>query len=99
MMRETVPDIAQTTFLDILSDRVERLFFRNFELGIGPTRNFNDHVENPIRLISEKGDIVPGGNDRSVLFDENTMFCIVRCQSREAAAGFSFKKINNYRAC
>ena len=93
MMRETVPDITQTTFLDILSDRVERLFFRNLELGIGPTRNFNDHVENPIRLISEKGNVVPGGNDRSVLLDENTMFCILRCQSREAAASFSFKKI------
>jgi len=74
MMRETVPDITQTTFLDILSDRVERLFFRNFELSIGPTRNFNDHVENPTRLISEKGNIVPGGNNRSVLLDENTMF-------------------------
>lgn len=73
MMGETVPDETQTTFLNILFDGVEEFLFRDFEFGIGPSRNFNDHVEDTIVLVGEERDVVPWRNDGAILFDKNAV--------------------------
>jgi hypothetical protein len=58
VVREAVPHVAQATLLDILLDGVERLLFGNFHLGIGPARDFDDHVEDAITLIGEKRNVM-----------------------------------------
>ncbi len=75
MMGETVSNDTQTTFLDILLDGVEDFLFRDLEFGISPSRNFDDHVEDAIVLVGKEGNIVPWRDDRTILFDENAVFC------------------------
>jgi hypothetical protein len=50
---EAVAHVAQATFLDVLFDGVERFLLGNFHLGIGPARDFDDHVEDVVALIGE----------------------------------------------
>ena len=73
VVREAVAYKAQAAFLNILLDGVERLLFRDFHFGISPTRDFDDHVEDAIALVGEEWDIVERRDDRSVLFDVNSM--------------------------
>jgi hypothetical protein len=74
VMREAVADITQATFLDVLLNRIERFLFGYFHLCVGPSRNFDNHVQDTIVLISEKRDVVKRRHDGSILFDENTVF-------------------------
>jgi hypothetical protein len=73
VMRETVPDVTQSSLLYILLDGIEWLFFGDLHFGIGPTRDFYDHVKNAIVLVSKQRDVVEGGYDGSILFDEYSM--------------------------
>ena len=59
MVGEAVANVTQSTLLDILLDRVERLFFRYLHFSIGPAGNFHDHVEDAVVLVREEGDVVP----------------------------------------
>jgi hypothetical protein len=45
MMRETVPDKTQFALFYVLLDGIVWLIFGNFLLSIGPTRDFDNHVE------------------------------------------------------
>ncbi len=78
MVGEAVADETQTTFFDVLLDGVEGLLFGNLHLSVGPTRNLNDHVQDPIVLVGEKRDVVEGRDYGAVgsLFDEDTVLCI-----------------------
>jgi len=60
VVREAIPDIAQFSPLDVLLDGVESLFLGDLHLRVGPARNLNDHVEDPLVLVSEEGDVVKG---------------------------------------
>lgn len=73
VVREAVANVAEPASLNILLDRIEGFFFGDFQLGVGPARNFDDHVENAAVLVSKEGDVMPWGDDRAVLFDENAM--------------------------
>jgi hypothetical protein len=73
MMRETVAHVTQSSLLYVLLDGVEGLFFGDLHFCIGPTRDFYNHVENTIVLISKQWNVVEGGYDGSVLFDEYSM--------------------------
>jgi hypothetical protein len=75
MVRETVSDVAQATFFDVLFDGIERFFLGDLHLGVGPTRDLDDHVEYPIVLVSKEGDIMEGREDGAVLLDEDSMVC------------------------
>jgi hypothetical protein len=75
MVRETVPNVAQTTFFDVLLDGIEKLLFANLHLGVGPSRHLDDHIQYAITLISEERNVVERGHDSAVLFDINTVFC------------------------
>lgn len=55
---EAIPDVAQSTLLDVLLDRIEYFLFGNFHLGVGPAGNLDYHVEDTLVSISEEGDIV-----------------------------------------
>jgi hypothetical protein len=57
-MREAVAYKTQSSLLNILFDWVERLLLANFHLRVGPTRNFDDHVEDAIILVGEERDVV-----------------------------------------
>jgi hypothetical protein len=74
MVRETVADVAQATFFDVLLDGIERFFLADLHLGVGPTGDLDDHVEYPIVLVGEEGDIMEGREDGAVLLDEDSMF-------------------------
>jgi hypothetical protein len=71
---ETVAHVAQAAFLDILLDRIERLLLAYFHLGVGPTGNLDDHVQDPVVFVSEKRDVVERGDDIAVLLDVDSMF-------------------------
>ena len=59
-MGETVPDESESTLFDILFDRIEQLLLADFHLRVGPSRNFHDHVEDAVVLISEERDVMEG---------------------------------------
>lgn len=73
-MREAVSHKAQFTAFDILFDRVERLFFGDFHLRIGPSRNFDDHVEDTIVPVCKERNIVEWRDDVAVMLDEHAVF-------------------------
>lgn len=59
MMREAVANVTQSTLLDVLLDGVEGLFFADLHFSVSPARNFDDHVEDAVILVSEERDVVP----------------------------------------
>ena len=63
VVRETITNIAKLAPLDVLFDGVERLFLGDFHFGIGPSRNFDDHVEDAILLISVERNVVERRDD------------------------------------
>jgi hypothetical protein len=54
---ETVPDESELALLDVLLDGVEGLFLGDLHLGVGPSRNLDDHVEDGLGLIGKEGNI------------------------------------------
>lgn len=74
MVGETVADETQTTFFDVLLDGIEGLIPGDFDLGIGPTGDLDNHVEDAIALISKERNVVEGGDDASTVFRVDTMF-------------------------
>ena len=54
---ETVSDETELALLDVLLDRVERLFLGDLHLGVGPSGNLNDHVEDGLGLVGEEWDV------------------------------------------
>ena len=73
VVREAVTDVTETALLDILLDGVERLLLGDFHLGVGPTGNLDDHVEDAIGLVSEQRNVVPRRDDLSLLLSEHTV--------------------------
>lgn len=73
MVREAVAHVAQAAFLDVLLDGVERLLLRDFHLSVGPPRDLDDHVQDAIVLVGEEGNVVPGRDDVTVLFEKNAV--------------------------
>lgn len=74
MVRETVADETQTVLFHVLLDGIEGLLLGDFHLGVGPTRDFDNHVEDAVVLISKERNIVEGRDDRAILLDKHTMF-------------------------
>ena len=60
---EAVADETQTAFFDVLLDGIEWLLLADLELGVGPTRDLDNHVENAIALVGKERDVVEGGED------------------------------------
>jgi hypothetical protein len=73
MVRETIADVTQLALLDILFNGIEILLFGNLHLRVSPTRNFNNHIEDAVVLISEEGDVMERGDDGAILFDVDPM--------------------------
>ena len=73
MVGEAVADETQATLLDVLFDGVEGLLLADFHLGVGPTRDLDDHVEDAIVLVGEKRDVVEGGQDLTVFLDVDSV--------------------------
>lgn len=74
MVGEAVSDEAQSTFFDVLFDRIKEFLFGNFHLGVGPAGNLDYHVEDTLVLIGEERDVVERRDDVSILLDVNAMF-------------------------
>ena len=75
MMRKTVAHIAQPSLFYILFDRIERFFLGDLHLCVGPAGNLDDHVEDAVVLVGKEGDVVKGGNEGTILFDEDSVVC------------------------
>lgn len=73
MVGEAVTDEAQLALLDVLLDRVECLLLGDLHLCVGPAGDLDDHVEDAIVPVSEERDVMEGGDDVSILFDEDAM--------------------------
>ena len=78
VVREAVTDVTETALLDILLDGVERLLLGDFHLGVGPTGNLDDHVEDAIGLVSEQRNVVPRRDDLSLLLSEHTVLWLTK---------------------
>jgi len=74
VMGEAVANETQTALFDVLLDGVEGLILADFELGVGPTRNLNNHVQDTIVLVVKERNVVEGGKDGPVLFRIYAMF-------------------------
>jgi hypothetical protein len=57
VVRETVSNESELALLDILLDGVERLLLGDLHLGVGPSGNLNNHVEDGLGLVGEEGDV------------------------------------------
>ena len=73
MVREAVADETQATFFDVLFNGVESFLLGDFHLGVGPTGNLDDHVEDAIVLVGKKWNVVPRGNDSAVSLDVHSV--------------------------
>ena len=78
VVREAVTDVTETALLDILLDGVERLLLGDFHLGVGPTGDLDDHVEDAIGLVSEQRNVVPRRDDLSLLLGEHTVLWLTK---------------------
>jgi hypothetical protein len=74
LMREAVPHEPQLALLDILLDRVQQLLFRDLLLGIGPSWDLHNHVQDCLLLISVEWDIMEWGDGDAIFFNEDTVF-------------------------
>ena len=70
---EAVSDVSKLAALDVLLDGVEGFLFRDLHFCVGPAGDFDDHIENAMILVGEEGDVVEGGDDGTILLDEDTM--------------------------
>lgn len=73
MVGEAVADETQAALLGVLLDGVKGFLLGYFHLGVGPTGDLDDHVEDAIVLVGEKRDVVEGGHDSAVLLDVDSM--------------------------
>lgn len=73
MVREAVPHEPELPLFDVLFDGVERLFLGDFHLGIGPSGNLDNHVEDPVGLVGEEREIMERRENGAVVFDEDAM--------------------------
>jgi len=71
---EAVSNETQTALFYILLDGVEWFFLGDLKLGIGPTGDLDNHVEDATALIGKERDVMEGGDDGSVLFRIDAMF-------------------------
>jgi len=70
---EAVANEARLFILDILLDVVEVTLLVDFHLGVGPTGDLDNHVEDAAVLIGEEGDVMEWGDDVAILLDVDTM--------------------------
>ena len=70
---EAVANETQATLLDVLLDRIEGFLLGDLHLGVGPAGDFDDHVEDPVALVGEKGNVVKGGHNRAILLNEHAV--------------------------
>jgi len=79
VMGEAVANEAQAALFGILFDGVEGLLFGYFHLGVGPTGDLDDHVEDAIVPVGEKRDVVEGRDDLTVSFSVDPVIEGVGC--------------------
>ena len=77
-MGEAVAHVSELALLDILLDGVERLLLGDFHLGVGPTGNLADHVEDAIGLVGKQRNVVPRRDDLSLLLSEHTVLWLTK---------------------
>ena len=72
MMGKAISNETQLPLFNILLNWIVILVLRNFLFGIGPARDFNNHVENLGTCCwrgSKEGDIMPWGHNDTVLLE------------------------------
>lgn len=72
---ETVSDVSELALFNVLLDRVERLFLGDLHLGVGPSGNLDNHVEDSLGLVGKERNVVEGRNDLALLLDVDTVLC------------------------
>ena len=70
-MGEAVANEAELALLGILLDGVEKLLLGDLHLGIGPTWDLDNHVQDGLLVVGIEGDVVEGGdgNLHSISFE------------------------------
>jgi len=69
LVGEAVSDVSKLALLDVLLDGVEEFLLGDLELGIGPSRDLNNHVQNGLLLVGVEGDIVEWRDGLAILLD------------------------------
>jgi hypothetical protein len=81
-MRETVSNKTQFSLFDVLLDWIVYFIFGDFLLGVRPTRDFDNHVED-LRTCTgrrcKKRNIMPWRDNNTILLKVNSMFECVWC--------------------
>lgn len=75
MVGEAVPHVAEASTFDILFDRVKGLLFGDLHLGVRPSRDFDDDIQDALVLVCKERDVVECRYNRSILLDENAVLC------------------------
>ena len=73
MVGEAVANETQTALFDVLLDGVEWLLLGDLELGVGPARDLDNHVEDAIALVGKERNVVERREGGSILLSVNAM--------------------------
>jgi len=73
LVGEAVSDVSKLALLDILLDGVEELLLGDLELGIGPSRNLDNHVQDGLLLVGIERNIMERRNGLAILLDVDSV--------------------------
>jgi hypothetical protein len=73
LVGEAVSDVSKLALLDVLLDGVEELLLGDLKLGVGPSRNLNDHVQDSLLLVGVERNIVERRDGLSILLDVDSV--------------------------
>ena len=73
VVREAVSDKPELALLGVLLDGVQSLLLGDFHLGVGPSGNLDNHVQDSLGLISEQGNVVESRDGLAVLLEEDSV--------------------------
>lgn len=68
---ETVSHKSQFALLSVLDDWIQLLLLRDFQLGVGPSWNLHNHVENGLLLVGIQWDVMERRNNLSIFLNED----------------------------
>lgn len=71
VVREAVSDKSQLTLLGVLDDWVQLLLLGDLQLGVSPSWDLDDHVEDGLFLVGIQWDVVERRDDLTILLDED----------------------------
>lgn len=93
---EAVADESEFALLDVLLDGVEGLLLGDLHLGVGPSGDLDDHVQDAIVEICEERDVVEGRDDVAVVLDVHAVLYARRGRVETSLRSAQKRKMDSF---